>query len=194
MEENKKVESEIQSEHKKVNLKEMSFKQKLVYGLKYFLNYIRLIFFDLGTSYKYNHMKFAATFILLPAILIGLFLNSHATAVLRINESVKGFSASVGIYLFALVLLGCINIFNAFSLNGKKNLFSAIFNLVTTVLLLAFGVLYIASFVVNWSSITITSDIYISLICVGVSLVASIAGTVLSFFFIDWKYNKKDRM
>lgn len=189
--ENKNITSEETNE---VNFKEMSFGQKIVYGLKYFLNYLKLICFDIYTSYKYNHMKIASTFILLPAILIGLVLDSHADAVLRINEDVSGFSASVGIYLFAIVLLGCINIFNSFSLNGKKNLFSAVFNAVTNVLLITFGVLYISSFLVNWSSITTSSSIYISIICVIISLLSGLAGTILSFFFIDWSYNKKDRL
>lgn len=146
--------------------------------------------FDIKTSFKYNKSLLPGILLFLPAIFIGLFLGSHATAVLRINSNVTDFSVNIGAYLFGLVLLGCINIFNAFAVISKKNLFSSICSAVCTVLLLLFGGLYLMSFIVNWSAVTKDSALMISLICIGVSMISSLVGCILSFLHINWNYKK----
>lgn len=156
-----------------------------------FVHWLKFTALNLVDSYKYNKMKFAATFIFIPAILLGLFLNSHAVAMNRINESAEGVAKNIGIYLFALVLLGCINIFNAFALNSKKNLGTVILNTITTVLLLLFGFLYIFSFIDQTGKYQPNSSVYISIATVGISMACALAGCIISYFFIDKEYVKE---
>ncbi len=156
-----------------------------------FVHWLKFTILNLIDSYKYNKMKFAATFIFIPAILLGLFLNSHAVAILRINEAATGVAEYIGIYLFALVLLGCINIFNAFSLNSKRNLGSVIINTITTILLLLFGFLYIFSYIDQAGQYESNSSVIISITTVGISMACALAGCIISYFFIDKEYVKE---
>ena len=109
------------------------------------------------------------------------------------NATLKAINRAknIGIYLFALVLLGCINIFNAFALNSKKNLGTVILNTITTVLLLLFGFLYIFSFIDQTGKYEPNSSVYISIATVGISMACALAGCIISYFFIDKEYVKE---
>ena len=167
--------------------KKQSVPSKMWQSFVHWLKFTCLNFVD---SYKYNKMKFAATFIFVPAILLGLFLNSHAVAILRINKEATGVAEYIGIYLFALVLLGCINIFNAFSLNSKRNLGSVIINTITTALLLVFGFLYIYSYIEQSGQYDSNSSVIISITTVAISMACALIGCIISYFFIDKEYVK----
>ena len=67
-------------------------------GLKAFGHYLKFVFVDFFTSFKYNNMKLPAILVALPGILIGFFLVFHIPTIRRVipsyTRSVEGSNAS----------------------------------------------------------------------------------------------------
>lgn len=159
-----------------------------------FVFYIANIFVDFGKSCKRNPSKIAGLLIAIPGILIGFLLGVHIPAVagtIRLKYA--------NVCLFAMVLLGAVNIFNAASVIGKRNLGSAIVTTIVTALIIFCGIVYIVEFFNSISymtdpsragTYTVPSEAYQSIIAVILSLLCCIAGNVLAFVFRDVTYEK----
>lgn len=136
-----------QNRYEEVPQKQGKFKR----AFKGFGRWFKFVFVDFFNSFKYNNMKLAGLLILIPGAIFGFFLNFHALSIRDINlTSTKGngdlynglFDYS-GLVLFGLMLVCILNIFAGFSLMNKKNKGSVIVCLITTVLIIGLGVLYI---------------------------------------------------
>lgn len=141
--------------------------------------------FDFVDSFKVKPWKICTILFLVPGLLIGLFLNVHADAL----NTVYAEYGYVGFILFATILLGCINIFNAFSFSSKRSLFMAIFSTIITILLVACVAWYTMALIKHSqdpvSTYKFTTDSYISLVVVWFSAACAVVASVLTYFFID---------
>lgn len=154
------------------------------------LSYFLVIGYDFGVSIKRNPSKGAGLLIASPGIFIGFFLGVQITAsqMLTANNSYGSFA------LFVLVLLSTINIFNAVTVGGKRNLASVITASLTTLALTVAGCIYLNQFIKQSrtdDSFTFRGDIVTSMICVSVSMLFSIAGCIIGFIFRNKQYVKE---
>lgn len=196
--------------------------------LKMFLQYLRNLGYDFITSFKYNNMKLAGFLIAVPGVLFGFFLTSHAEVLSTlayeytlIDEATftmvkKNFPGMpfdyTGIAVFALMLIGLLNIFGAASVIGKKNLGSVVLATVLSGLFVVIGIAYVYA-IFYYKSICIPGYIapqgqipeginaefkwdyntIMSLVTVIGSSVFSVAGCVLGFINYDRTYEKVNR-
>lgn len=186
--------------------------------LKMFWKYIKDVFYDFITSFKYNNMKLPGFLIAIPGVLIGFFLVFHAPVVSslkftqdiydmatfeKITINYLGFDYTA-IVLFLLMLFGILNVFTAASVIGKKNLGSVIKALLSTIVITICGALYIFAIfyyrhlVINGTIPTnkpFAWDInYImAIFSIALSVASSIIGVVLAFIFYDRTYEKVNR-
>lgn len=183
-----------------------------------FWQYIKNVCYDFITSFKYNNMKLPGLLIAVPGVFIGFFLNFHAPVVKQmsfiysefdeatftiIEGSYIGFDYT-GIALFVLMLFGILNIFTAASVMGKKNLGSVVFALLSTIVIVICGVLYIFA-IFFYRSLVMEGKIVIdgewawdinyimSIFSILLSIVSSIVGIVLAFIYYDRTYEKVNR-
>ena len=96
-----------------------------------------------------------------------------------------------------MVLLGCINVFNGVTLMGKRNLGTVITSALCSVVITVVGVLWIAAIfqslnadVVLSKPYTLGWEHYVSIGCVILSIVCSIAGCILGYIKRDKNYKK----
>lgn len=136
-------------------------------------------------SFRVRPWKICTILFMVPGLFIGLFLGTHYEAMTYMTEEY----AIAGFVLFCMIMLGCINIFNAFGFSSKRSWFMAIFSSCITVLLLGSCVWYTILFIQNGAAFV--SDIVLSLIVVWVSSVCSLAASVLTYFFIDHNREKE---
>lgn len=183
-----------------------------------FWQYIKNICYDFITSFKYNNMKLPGLLIAVPGVFIGFFLMFHAPVVKQmsfiyseldletftiVEGNYIGFDYT-GIVLFVLMLFGILNIFTAASVMGKKNLGSVILALLSTVVIVICGALYIFA-IFFYRSLVIDGKIIIdggwawninyimAIFSVALSMIASIVGIVLAFIYYDRTYEKVNR-
>lgn len=152
----------------------LSFKQKMVYDLK--------------NMFYYKPANITMILLLVPGVLLGLFMGQHITSM---NILPTGYEA-ISFYLFVLILLGCISIFGGVSFTAKPNMFHGVFNVVISVLIAVMGFVYIYQYIDyqldpgHSSRYSITnSDVMVSVICVGISVVSSLVGSIFGMFHID---------
>lgn len=171
---------------------------------KTFIQFIRNVFYDFFTSFKYNHMKLPGILVALPGIFIGFLLSSHVETIdiMLLNKDGTNYA---GIFIFILMLFGILNIFTAASLMGKKNLGSVVTATVSTLVIVVAGGAYIWNFFYSLNLLKsgdislasgakdISLDNYISLVFVIISIVSSVVGVILGYIFYDRTYEKVTR-
>ena len=174
-----------------------------VKALKIFGQFIRNIFFDFFTSFKYNHMKLPGILVALPGVFIGFFLSAHIETINMMVLDKEG-TTYAGAFIFILMLFGILNIFTAASMMGKKNLGSVVTATITTAVILGVGAVYFWNFFYSYDLLTagkvnlnaaveVSTSNYISLIFVGISMASSLAGVILGYIFYDRTYEKVNR-
>lgn len=178
---------------------------KFVKVIKMFLQFLKNICYDFVTSFKYNKMKLPGYLIAIPGIFIGFFLSSHVNTLGVMVLGEKGEENYAGIFLFILMLFGILNIFVSVSVMGKKNLGSVIISAITSLFIVGFGAVYLWNFFysrelltsgainLNNYDATMTTDNYISIIFVMISMLSCTIGVVLGFIFYDRTYEKVKR-
>lgn len=139
--------------------------------------------FDFVDSFRARPWKICTILFMIPAIFIGLFLGTHYDAIIGLTEEY----GQSGFILFLIIMLGCINIFNALGFNSKRNMFMAIFSTVITIIAILCAAWYTLLLIQAKAEINyaFTSSTYLSLIIVWVSEICALAGSILSYFFID---------
>lgn len=183
-----------------------------------FANYIKYIFVDFFTSFKYNKMKLPGFLVAIPGIFLGFFLTFHIPVVNSYSFISAGYVDGVytemeyfpdisALILFVLVLFGILNLFTAFNMMSKKNLGSVVTSTITTVVIVAAGAIYLYMLFLyvglradeiikvkddygNLIPFTWSTNYVASLISVIFSMVSSVVGVVLGFIFYDRNYKK----
>ena len=178
--------------------------------------YLKSVFLDFFTSFKYNNMKLAAILVAIPGIFLGFFLRFHAEVVSHISFDTGQVDAAgkailygvpfdfTGIVLFALMLFGILNIFGAVTMSGKKNLGSVVVCIISSAVIVICGALYLYGLFtflggVNSGKISMNTTVkvdanwIISIISIIVSMITSVAGCVLGLINYDRTYEKVDR-
>lgn len=135
--------------------------------IKMFVTYIKNLFYDFFTSFKYNNMKLAGILIAVPGVFIGFFMGIHAAVINRVVYTVMESKDTgefiyykltfdiTGMTLFLMMLAGILNIFTGVTLMGKKNLGSVVLATLTTVFIVASGVLYLYALSVYFEGIDV---------------------------------------
>lgn len=141
-------------------------------------------------SFKYNPCKLAGILVALPGLFMGFFLGVHSK-ILFLNNNYYG------LYMFLMVLLGCINVFNGVTLMGKRNLGSVITSALCSIVISVVGVLWIVAIFQSYNAdvvlskpYTLNIEHYVSMGCVVLSIVCSISGCILGFIKRDKNYKK----
>lgn len=173
--------------------------------------YLKNVFTDFITSFKYNNMKLAGLLVCVPGIFLGFFLSFHAPVVSQISYKMSDTQYYMnisfdptGILLFLLMLFGILNIFMGTAMISSKNLGSVVKATITSSLLVICGVAYLVLlfiFVngVNTGAISVTnqnivdSNFITSVVSVIISIVCSIVGLILGYIHYDRTYEKVDR-
>ena len=199
-------------------LKEPENEGKKKGALSYFVTYLKNLWYDFRTSFKYNNMKLAGILVAIPGIFLGFFLTLHANVVTKMSLTTAHFDEAKeeivqvsylkpfdfsALVLFLMVLFGILNIFTSVTMSSKKNLGSVVLATITTSLIVICGALYLYSIFFYLSLLNAnkigtannfyTKDLYISIASVIVSIVTSIAGVILGFIRYDRTYEKVDR-
>ncbi len=133
--------------------------------------------------------------LMVPGLCIGLFMGSHITAI-QVLPTGYDYTA---FYLFALILIGCISIFNGVSFSSKRSTFHATFSIIISAILILFAILYIKDYMsylfvrnyINTIQQSKLTSIIVSIVCVGISTVSNLAGSIMNFFFIDKTLEKE---
>ncbi len=121
--------------------------------------YFKDVFGGFIDGFKYNNMKLAALLVAIPGLVIGFFLVAHASTVSQMDFTFQQFSYeynkmyqyqlpampfdATGIAIFLLMLFGILNVFNALSMSGKKNLGSVVIATVFTAIMILLTVYYV---------------------------------------------------
>lgn len=195
---NEKLEEVVTEENVQVEPTEKPIQEEKRKGEFSFKKYLLNIWLGFIDSFKYNPCKLAGILVALPGLFIGFFLEFHSKVRFIVAEGQVDLS---GFYMFVMVLLGCINIFNGVGLSSKKNLGSVIISSICSLVISVFGILWIYSIIhsftlQNSGQVTLVNPLkfdvnYImSLICVALAIGCSIAGCILGFFKRDKNYKK----
>ena len=150
-----------QSRYEEVPKKE----NKVGKAFKNFGTYLKLIVKTQIESFKYNKMKLPGLMLAIGGILIGLFLSAHAATIKQLTFTVSTVETSTangvttlvkkvgmlegmpfdytGIVIFALMLLGILNIFIALSVSNKQNLGSVVSATIITVIMIGLSIAYV---------------------------------------------------
>lgn len=107
---------------------------------KGFVAWLRNVWLGIVDSFKYNPCKLAGILIALPGLFIGFFLGTHSQVQFYVLKGEFDFS---GLFMFILVLLGCVNIFNGVTLMSKKNLGTIITSAICSIVITIVGILWI---------------------------------------------------
>ncbi len=139
--------------------------------------------FDFIDSFKVKPWKICTILFMIPAIFIGLFLGTHYDAIIGLNDNY----AESGFILFLIIMLGCINIFNALGFSSKRNTFMAVFSTIIALCSIACAAWYTLVLInaKNSGTYSFLSATYLSLIIIWVSEVCGLAGSIVSYFYID---------
>ena len=196
------------SRYEEVPQKENSFKKVLAY----FGKYLKGVFLDFLSSFKYNNMKLAAILVAIPGVFLGFFLRFHAEVVNHVVYDLGDGTLYnmpfdfTGLVLFILMLFGILNIFGAVSMSNKKNLGSVIVCTLSSAVIIICGALYLYALFTFLSGynggdgvirvadpIEVDGNWYVSIASIIISMVTSLAGCVLGFINYDRTYEKVDR-
>lgn len=189
------VVDETVAEEKKVlfadrcRAKKESINNGFVRFLYVFITAIAIWFVDVVDSIKRNPIKIGAYLIAIPGIFIGFFMN------VEIETIYKTQTEWAPIFVFALVLAGMINIFEAFSIISKKNFGSILIASILTGLIVVAGIVYIYEIsdgVKSSSQLEFDSIVIRSFIVITVSMILSVVGCVIAWIFRDKNY-KRDK-
>lgn len=166
------------------------------------LNPIQNWWLGIVDSFRYNPCKLPGILVLLPGVFIGFFLGIHSEVQFFVNKEINEFDFS-GLYMFVLVLFGCINIFNGITLMSKRNLGTAITSLVCSLIITVVGILWIerifySKYLVdtgihnlgNKEGYVLGSNEILSMVSVGLSILCSLAGSILGYFKRNKNYKK----
>ena len=141
-------------------------------------------------SFKYNPCKLAGILVALPGLFMGFFLGVHSKFLFLNNNY-------YGLYMFLMVLLGCINVFNGVTLMGKRNLGSVIISALCSAVIAVVGILWIVAIFQSYNADVVLSqpytlnwEHYVSIGCVVLSIVCSITGCILGYIKRDKNYKK----
>lgn len=159
---------------------------RFLYG---FITAIAIWFVDVVDSIKRNPIKIGAYLIAIPGIFIGFFMN------VEIDTIYKTQTHWAPLFVFALVLAGMINIFEAFSIISKKNFGSILIASILTGLIVVAGIVYIYEIsdgVKSNSQLEFDSTVIRSFIVITVSMILSVVGCVIAWIFRDKNY-KRDK-
>ena len=155
-----------------------------------FFETIDAMIYNFKDSFKYNPCKFAGILIALPGFFMGFFLGVHSK-ILFINNDFYG------LYMFIMVLLGCINVFNGVSVMGKRNLSSILISTLCSIVMTIVGVLWIVAIFTSWKAdviletpYTLNVEHFVSIGCVILSILCSLSGCVWAFIKRDKNYKK----
>lgn len=126
--------------------------------------YFKNVFGSFIDGFKYNNMKLAALLVAIPGLVIGFFLVAHAAAVGQMDFTFQQYSEvydtmyqynlpampfdATGIAIFLLMLFGILNVFNALSMSGKKNLGSVVIATVFTGIMILLSAYYVYAAIV----------------------------------------------
>ena len=127
-------------------------------------NYFKNVFGGFIDSFKYNNMKLAALLVAIPGLVIGFFLVVHAAAVGQMDFTFQQFNEeyntmyqyklpampfdATGISIFLIMLFGILNVFNALTMSGKKNLGSVVIACVFTGIMILLSAYYVYAAIV----------------------------------------------
>lgn len=146
--------------------------------------------YNFKDSFKYNPCKLAGILVALPGLFMGFFLGVHSQILFLDNDY-------YGLYMFLMVLLGCINVFNGVTLMSKKNLGTVITSALCSAVIAVVGILWIVAIFQSYNAdvvlskpYTLNIEHYVSISCVVLSIVCSIAGCILGFIKRDKNYKK----
>ena len=126
--------------------------------------YFKKVFGTFIDGFKYNNMKLAALLVAIPGLVIGFFLVAHAAAVGQMDFTFQLYNETyntlyvynlpnmpfdaTGIAIFLLMLFGILNVFNALTMSGKKNLGSVVIATVFTVVMILLSAYYVYAAIV----------------------------------------------
>lgn len=153
-------------------------------------------------SYKYNPCKAPGILVLLPGVFIGFFLGVHSEVQFFVNTSINEFDFS-GLFMFLLVLFGCINIFNGVTLMSKRNLGTVITSFICSLIITIVGILWIERIFYSKSLVdsgiiklegnaayVIGRNELFSIFSVSLAIICSMSGSILGYFKRNKNYKK----
>ncbi len=164
------------------------------------LNPIQNWWLGVVDSFRYNPCKLPGILILLPGVFIGFFLGIHCKVQFFVMEGEYNFS---GLFMFVLVLMGCVNIFNGVTLMSKRNLGTVVTSLICSLVIAVVGILWIQR--IFYSQYLVNSEIVkpssgegytlgvtelASIGSVALSILCSIGGSILGYFKRNKDYKK----
>lgn len=165
-----------------------------------FVNYLNGMVAGFFDSFRYNKCKLAGILVALPGLFIGFFLGVHSAinGTMIVKEGEINLS---GFYMFILVLFGCINIFNGFTLSSKKNLGTVVVSGICSLVITIVGILWIYCIFHAYNlvqsgevqligGLSLTIDHYLSIISVILAIVSSITGCILGYINRNKEYKK----
>lgn len=136
---------------------------------KYFKN----VFGGFIDGFKYNSMKLPALLVAIPGLLIGFFLVLHYNTISQLSYTFQEYNIqdfkiytyyfpgvpfdATAISIFLIMLFGILNVFNALSMSGKKNLGSVVTATVFTAIMIILSIYYVYC-VLYYKSIAYTSS------------------------------------
>lgn len=141
--------------------------------------------YDLEGMFVVKPWNICTILLLVPGILIGLFMGSHIQAIYKLPSGYE----LTSFYLFLLILLGCISIFSGFSFASRRSVFNCVFTITVSILMVLMSVLYVVAFFSAGKASD--SNAILSIICIGISVLCSLGGAILTAFFIDKKIEKE---
>lgn len=151
---------------------------------------IESMIYNFKDSFKYNPCKFAGILIALPGFFMGFFLGVHSKILFLNNDF-------AGLYMFIMVLMGCINVFNGVAVMGKRNLSSILISFICSLVITVVGILWIVAIFTSWKAdviletpYTLNSEHFISMGCVVISILCSLVGCIWAFIKRDKNYKK----
>ncbi len=163
-------------------------------------SYCANLWLGIRDSFRYNPCKLAGILVALPGLFIGFFLGFHSTITFLVAE---GESNYAGLLMFLLVLFGCVNIFNGFTLISKRNLGTVITSSVCSLIITVCGIIWIerifySQHLVQSGQIVLEGNAayvlgtnhIMSIISVALSILCSVAGCILGYIKRDKNYKK----
>ena len=121
---------------------------------------------------------------------MGFFLGVHSKILFLNNDF-------AGLYMFIMVLMGCINVFNGVAVMGKRNLSSILISFICSLVITVVGILWIVAIFTSWKAdviletpYTLNSEHFISMGCVVISILCSLVGCIWAFIKRDKNYKK----
>ena len=161
--------------------------------------------------YDYNKQSIPFIFMIISTIFISAFLDIGPQPLDRNWYMSSHFQAMERLYtffptqlhlllpaiLFAMILIAIVMFFMSFSFSKKRSpaMLITLTSLGTTKVI--FGLIYLFSFLTNMFDIpnlngspAIPASMYLSIVIVTISVLATIASVVFAWFYVDWKYVK----